>query len=104
MGADQSRGGLPAESQSQLGAGQELGEGAGMDITTLAQNYAEQIAQMRPEEQQMALQALEAQSPQLAGLVQQMLGSMGGGQSDGMQVDMRPLPEQRAPRRESALV
>lgn len=105
MGPDQNLGGLPAEAQSQLGAGQELGQGMGADVMELAQGYAEQIAQMPQDQQQMALQALESQSPQLAGLVQQLLGSAGGDQGGGgMQVDMRPLPQQRAPRRESASV
>ena len=98
---DPSLGGMPQESQSQLGQGQELGEGAGGDIIEMAQGYAAQISQLPPDQQGMALQALEAQSPQLAQLVQQYLNQNSGGAGGAEGVDMRPLPEKLPPRRDA---
>jgi hypothetical protein len=95
---------LGQEAQSQLGMGNRLEDGQmGGDPLAMAQGYAQQISQLPPDQQQMALEALEAQSPELAQLVAQMLSHLqqGGG---GPQVDMRPLPEQRPPRREAAPV
>jgi hypothetical protein len=93
-------GALGQEAQSQLGMGNRLGEGQmGGDPTTLAHGYAQQISQLPPDQQQMALQSLEAQSPELAQLVVQMMGQMQ--QGGGPQVDMRPLPEQKPPRRDA---
>ena len=76
---DPNLGGLPQEAQSALGM--ESRNNGGVDIQQMAQMYAQQIAQMAPQEQQMALQALNAQSPELAQLVQQLLGQMGQGRS-----------------------
>ena len=98
---DPNLGGMPQESQSQLGQGQELGEGAGGDIIEMAQGYAAQISQLPPDQQGMALQALEAQSPQLAQLVQQYLNQNSGGAGGAEGVDMRPLPEKLPPRRDA---
>lgn len=108
-------GGLPPEAGSQLGAGQDMGmspeqaaqqgPAAGGDLVAMAQSYAGQIAQLPPDQQQMALEAIAAQSPELAQLVQQFLSQMGAQQgpvSPG--VDQRPLPEQLPPRRDTALV
>jgi hypothetical protein len=75
-----------------------------MDITQLAQGYAQQLAGLPKDQQQMAIQAIQAQSPELAQLVQQLLSAKDaqGAQSGG--VDVRPLPEQRGPRRLGASV
>jgi len=107
-------GGMPAEAQSQLGAGQDLGappgqEQMGVDLVQLAEGYAAQVAQLQPEQQELALQAIEAQSPELAQLVQQFMSLMMRGQAGQHlggepQVDMRPLPEKLPPRREAAMV
>ncbi len=71
----------------------------------MAQAYAQQIAELPPDQQQMALEAIGQQSPELAQLIQQLLGAMAGQQQQqGPQVDMRPLPEQLPPRREAAPV
>jgi len=103
--SDQNLGGLPSESQSLLGQGQSLGGGMGVDVVALAQGYASQISQLPPDQQPMALQALQAQSPQLAALVQQLLGPLTKARSqEGISLDTRPLPEQRAPRRAMAAV
>jgi hypothetical protein len=82
------------------------------------------IAAMDPKMQQLAVANIRATyGPEVADLIVQALASMGitiqenngaqpglmgvPGQAPagaGPQVDMRPLPEQRAPRRETALV
>jgi hypothetical protein len=103
-------GGLPPEAGSQLGAGQDMGVSpqqaqqqgtqAGGDIMSMAQSYAAQIAQLPPDQQEAALQAIAAQSQELAQLVQQFLAQMGAGpQGAQPQVDTRPMPEQLPERR-----
>lgn len=112
--ADQSAeaaGGIPQAVESPVGADQRLSAGPegqpgaemGADLTQMAQGLAQQISQLPPDQQEQALQAIAAQSPELAELVQQMLGQQGQ-QAAGPGVDMRPLPEQLPPRRETALV
>lgn len=110
--ADQA--GSPAAAmQSPLSQGQKLAPGqVGGDLRQMAYLQAKTIAAMPPDQQQMALQNLMAQSPDLAELVMQALRTMGvqiqqpGGQQQPANagVDMRPLPEQRAPRRQLSLV
>lgn len=80
---------------------------AGVDIRQMAQSMAQQLAQLDPRSQEMAVQNLQGQSPELADMVKQLLAQMqqqqqGGG--DQLQVDTRPLPEQRSPRRQTASV
>jgi hypothetical protein len=100
------QGPAPPEAQSQLNAGQRLPEGqAGMDLNSMAQSYAQQLSQMPPDQQQQAIQAIAAQSPELAQLVQQDLASMGaGGGQQGQEqgVNMQPLPDKLPPRRANA--
>ena len=115
--------GIPESAQSQLNQGQDAGlaprEGQqaqqGVDIRQLAQMLASQYVEMPPDQQQMAMQNLQQQSPELAQLVDQyakqmqsqgagpqaMGGALGAAASS---VDMRPMPEQRPPRREAAMV
>lgn len=105
-------GGIPQEAGSQLSGDQRLptgpegqaGSTVGGDIISLAQGYAQQLSQLPPDQQQQALQAIATQSPELAQLVQQMLGAQQQGQPQAQQVDMRPLPEQRPPRRAAGIV
>ena len=61
---------------------------------------------MPPDQQQQALQAIAAQSPELAQLVQQHLHMMQAGQQQQQPtgVDQRPLPEQLPARRSTQLV
>ncbi len=108
---DQRLGGMPQESQSQLGVQQQ----AGVDLVQLASGYAQQIANLPPEQQPMAIQALAQQSPELAQLVEQMLSVQMKGQPkqtastktkpgpDGG-VDMRPMSEKQPMRRDTAMV
>lgn len=107
--------GAMAAVQSPLNASQNLGvppeqaaqpgTPAGMDIMQMAQSYAEQIMQLPPDQQQMALEAIAAQSSELAQLVQQFLTQMGAGQPQpGPGVDQRPLPEKLPARREAQMV
>lgn len=105
----------PQAGQSPVGPEQRLQpgpEGApgtqqGGDIQQMAQMYAQQVAALPPDQQQMAIDAIMQQSPELGQLVQQFLGTMGvqpGQTPDGPQVDMRPMPSQLPPRREAAMV
>jgi hypothetical protein len=77
--------------------------GLNVDLPSLAMQQAQMIASMPTHQQQLALGNLRAQSPELADLVQHMLRQVrpAGG---GPQVDTRPLPEQRSPRRQTAMV
>ena len=84
--------------------------GVQMDLPSLAMQQAQLIRKMPPNMQQMAINNLRAQSPEFADMVEQMLrssqqqtmmGNAGGGEPE---VDMRPLPEQRSPRRQNPLV
>lgn len=92
---------------SRLNGGQRMQSGVNIDINSMAIQHAKAIAAMDPMMQALALQNLRAQSPELADLVMQMLKNMGvspnqgaqGASSTSVQVDTRPLPEQRGPRR-----
>jgi hypothetical protein len=111
---------VPSEMQSGLAANQNMGgggQGTGVDLQHTAVMLAQQYMQLGPEEQQMALQNLEAQSPDLAQLVLQEVHrlqaqgqsqnqpSMGGALGAAAAgVDMRPLPEILPPRRMAALI
>ena len=111
VGAQPTGGGAPppGASTSQLNMGHDMGmhqspeaggqPQMGVDINTTAQQIAEQLMQLPPQDQQMALQTLEAQSPELAQLVQQYLAQMQPSTEDQPQVDMRPMPEQLPERR-----
>jgi len=99
--------------QSQGMAPAEGGQAAaGIDIEQMAQMLAEQIVQLPPDQHQVALENLAAQSPELAQLVQQLLSQMqgpGGGPQGAInqsvsQVDMRPQPDKLPARRVSAAV
>lgn len=99
--------GDPAESGSMLAeeaqSALSLNSSSGVDITQMAQSLAQQLVHVDPQQRELALQSIAAQSPELASLVKRLLGVMGAVQpSSG--VDMRPLPEQRPPRRETSSV
>lgn len=96
---DENFGSMPQEAQSQLGMHQQ---GGGADIQAMAKHYADQILQMSPSEQEMAVQAIAGQSPQLAQLVQQFLQEARVTGPTG--VDQRPVPEQRPERRAAVSV
>lgn len=103
----------PQEAQSPLNAGQRMqaGQSGAVDIPTMAYGYAQQIAALPPDQQQMAIEAISAQSPELANLVIQMLQQMGISLSapadSGMgaagtaatEVNMTPMPDKLPPRR-----
>jgi len=124
--------GSPMSAQQQIQQqGPQLGGDSqqttvGMDIHQYAQALAQQFVMLTPEQQQMALQNLQQQSPELAQLVmqyakqlmsQQQQGAqvqtppmLGPGQAQpaamraATQVDMRPQPQQLPPRRAAASV
>ncbi len=96
--------GAMQEAQSPLSAQNKLQPNQpAIDIQSMASMWASQIQVMDPSNQKLALENLRMQNPQLASLVQQLLAS---GQQEAMPagVDMRPLPEQRSPRRQTSLV
>jgi hypothetical protein len=89
---------------SQLAGSQKMDGGLNVDLPTLAMMQAKTIALLPAPQQELALQNLELQSPELADLARQMLLSMGApggkkqnGASNG--VDARPNPTQKPPRR-----
>jgi hypothetical protein len=94
--------------QSPLSQQQQMppGQAGGVDISTLAYMNAKSISTLPPDQQQTAIQNLQAQSPELADLVMQLLQQMQPQvqQPQAGGVDMRPLPEQRPPRRATATV
>lgn len=98
--------------QSGLSQGQQIQPGAAaIDLPSMAQAQAKLIATLPKPQQTFAINNLRAQSPELASMVEQLLAQMqqgqeGGqaGQGAGPQVDMRPLPEQRSPRRAAGMV
>jgi len=104
--------GFGQQVQSPMNAGQNLQQGgqqqAGLDINQMAQSYSKQIQSMPPGDQEMAMQNITTQSPELGQLVRQLVaqdrksGQQGTPPAPG--VDMRPMPEQRAPRRAAGMV
>ncbi len=114
----QAAGGFAQATQSQLGAGQRIptdaqGQPAGMniDLPSMAQAQAQQLLPLAPMAQKAAVDNLRTQSPELADMVMTMLTSLqqqqkeqvaaisASGTPEAGQVDMRPQPAQRAPRR-----
>lgn len=71
-----------------------------VDLPTFAAAQAQLIGTMPEKFQEMAISNLEAQSPELADLVRQIIASQKKPGSPGSpQMDTRPLPAQRSPRR-----
>jgi hypothetical protein len=71
-----------------------------VDIPSMAQAQANLIGSLPPSQQSFAINNLRAMSPELAEMVQQILAQQSGDQQQGgPQVDMRPLPEVKGPRR-----
>jgi hypothetical protein len=101
---EEMRGSVPEEAQSLLGGPAQQ---SGVDVVQMAEMYAAQIAEMPQAQQGQAVMALEAQSPELAQLVQQFLQliqSGDAGQHLNTGVDQRPLPEVLPARRKNQLV
>jgi hypothetical protein len=119
--------GMPPEMASQLGQDQKMqqdgqGPNLNVDVTSFAMAQAKQIAAMDTNMQQLAVANIRATyGAELADLIVQALATMGisipqNGQQPmmpmlpgaegaaGIQMDTRPLPEQRAPRRAAASV
>lgn len=101
---------VPVAAQSQLNTGQRMSQQNGkgnlnVDLPTMAMAEAQRLVMLQPMQQTLALQNLRSQSPEYADIVLQFLKQLQsdqGGQETG--VDQRPLPEQRSPRRQAALV
>lgn len=114
---------VPDGASSGLNAGQDVGAPEGqeqmpVDLVQMAEGLAAQLIQLPADQHEMALQAIESQSPELLQLVQEFMVLMQQGQAGqglGVQggsnaspetggIDTRPLPEVLPPRRESAMV
>ena len=117
---------VPAGAESSLNAQQDLGAAPGseqmpVDLVQLAEGYAAQMLALPKDQQEMAMGAIEAQSPELYQLVMEFMalmqqGSAGqaltdpaapGGSTATKEnggIDARPLPDVLPPRREAALV
>lgn len=85
----------------------------GGDPEEMAYKYAQQLMQYNEQEQQMVMQQMEEQMPQMAGLIMQKFQELqqAGGQQAQAQtqeqpqegpVDMRPMPDQKPPRRDES--
>lgn len=108
-GAGQPQQGAPAQSapqqaQSPLNAGQNMQQqGLQMDIQSWAMATAQQLAQLPQDQQQLALQNLQQQNPELAELVRQLLSQIAGS-GPSTSTDMRPLPDKLPPRRAAQII
>jgi hypothetical protein len=89
---------------SSLSLGQRMGDGLQIDLPSLAMQQAQILASMPPDAQAMALENLRGQSPELASLVARVLREQAPEKDDAGAVDLRPLPSQLPPRRQTALV
>lgn len=118
MGAPQAPGepGGPEDAtaamESPLNAKQDMAQGeqsqAGGDIHQVAKVLAQQAANLPPAQQNIAIQNIESQSPELAQLVRRYLADAQKEQAPAgigvPGVDMRSMPEQRPPRRAAGMV
>lgn len=86
----------PDPNAQQGGPAVQQGQPAEIDVTQVAQGWAKKIASMPDTEKAGILQRIGSESPQLHQLILQYIGQMQG-------ADMRPLPEQRPPRRAGAV-
>ena len=88
---------------SPLNAGQNMqlqDQGAGVDLPGMAMFQAKLIAKLPAEQQQLAIQNLAGQSPELAQMVQAFLRQIGGQQvGSGQPLDLRAQPNVLPPRR-----
>lgn len=118
--------GEPGDAMSQMGSPLNLGQSqgaapapggqaaAGIDIQQMAQMLATQITSLPPQDQELALANLKAQSPELSQLVEQLVQQMmpevdptmgmGANGAAASTVNTQPLPEARAPRRAAATI
>jgi len=83
--------------QGQPGQQQAQSPSREVDILELAQGWAKRVGGYTPEERAQVMGQMQRQQPQLHRLVSQML------QTDKA-VSQQPLPEQRPPRREEAVI
>ena len=97
----------PAEFLSQLGSQLSVSQrmdndnGMSVDLQSLAAMQARTVAMLPDNMQEVALQNLALQSPELADLTRQILSQLPGKEekTTNNAVDQRPLPDQRPPRR-----
>jgi hypothetical protein len=87
---------LTLGAQQQAPAGPEQMGSVNIDLLATASQIANYLAKLDENSRQMALQNLQASSPDLAELVMSMLSSLMGGQAAPAG---QPLPEQRPPMR-----
>jgi hypothetical protein len=98
-----------ASVSSQLTGETRMKQEQNVDLPSYAMAQARVLATLPKNQQQLALQNLSLQSPELADLVKQMLASIQpeeteGGNRGSAGVDTRPLPQQRPARRAAGAV
>lgn len=107
QGNDFAMGGQAAQQrQGATAEDQEAGQDATTMITSKIQGWARKLVQMPPAQAQLTITQLKTKFPELGGQVEKAYKAMLAGQSGdapGVQPDMRPMPEQRAPRRAGAI-
>jgi len=81
---------------------------AQMTIPQMVEQYVQQLMSMPPDQREAFLQRMEAQPegamPELAAAIRQRIKEIEGQQKGDSNKTMRPLPEQRAPRRTNSPV
>lgn len=118
--------GEPGDAMSQMGSPLNLGQSAGaapapggqaaagVDIQQMAQMLSQQILSLPPQDQELAISNLKAQSPELAQLVEQLVAQqqapvdpsmgMGAQGAAATTINQQPMPDARPPRRAAATV
>ena len=107
--AQQAAQGQAATQQGQVAgqAGSQAGGGSvvQMDAARVAQMWANRIARMDPAQKTQVLNELRQGMPNMARLVEQLLGQMGPGETAGSAQDrMKALPQAAPPRRQDGSV
>lgn len=98
QGAMDPQGGMgnPTGSEGGPGAGSPGSTPGEVNVLDLSATWARKLSQLQPPERDAVLRRIATETPQLHEMIQKHLSSAGS-------VDMRPLPEQRPPRREASI-
>lgn len=98
QGAQPGMGSIPKQASSPISTNQR---GGGVDLVMVAGQQAQMLSKQPVQLQEAYLANVQLQNPEFADMIRQALATI---QSAPSAVDMRPLPEQRPPRRGSAIV
>ena len=93
--------GIPQEMQSPLNMAQQQG---GMSVLALARRAATYLQKLDDASRYVELMKMKGMNPQLYTLVNQLLTKEQGSQTDNLNPLQSPLPQQKPPRRQMALV